>query len=49
MLYSIDYIHYIVETSYRARWAPGEDYDLIFDCVGAPEDWTKAAKAPTLW
>ena len=22
----------------------GKDYDLIYDCVGTPEDWPKASK-----
>ena len=31
----------------EADWADvlaGKDYDLIFDCVGTPEDWPKASK-----
>lgn len=31
----------------EADWAEalaGKDYDLIYDCVGTPEDWPKAAK-----
>eukprot|EP00933_Yihiella_yeosuensis_P067831 TRINITY_DN7292_c0_g1_i1.p1 TRINITY_DN7292_c0_g1~~TRINITY_DN7292_c0_g1_i1.p1 ORF type:complete len:351 (-),score=100.67 TRINITY_DN7292_c0_g1_i1:145-1197(-) len=31
----------------EAEWSEvlaGKDYDLIFDCVGTPEDWPKASK-----